>query len=139
MSLLDKENIILGDVTKNTLFSIKEKLSMFEEASIKLVMDSETSLVDIGKFKEDMEGFNTGLEQRPLLIRRQATNDCEDKEEQINKHLTHQKVENGRMNKELDHLKEEHTSLYATVHACQKKLKELENRIGLTLALGKTL
>lgn len=139
MSVLDKENLVLGDITKNTLFSIKEKLNMFEEQGARLHDDTEASLAALGKFKDDIENFNANLKQRPHLIHRQATNDCEDKEEQINKHLTHQKVENGRMNKELDQLKEEHTSLYQSVHACQKKLKELESRIGLTYTQGKTL
>lgn len=139
MSVLEKENLVLGEITKNTLFSIKEKLSMFEEQATGLLDGTETSLVQIGKFKEEIETFNANLKQKPHLIHRQATNDCEDKEEQINKHLTHQKVENGRMNKELDQLKEEHTALYQTVHQCQKKLRELENRIGLTVPLGKTL
>lgn len=139
MSAQEKENLVLGDVTKNTLFSVKEKLNLFEEQTAKLIDETETAVATIGKFKEDIDAFNTNLKQRPHLIHRQATNDCEDKEEQINKHLTHQKVENGRMNKELDQLKEEHTSLYQTVHACQKKLKELESRIGLTIPTGKTL
>lgn len=139
MSVLEKENLVLGEVTKNMLFSVKEKLNMFEEQSSKLHDDTEASIVSVGKFKEDIESFNSNLKQRPHLIHRQATNDCEDKEEQINKHLTHQKVENGRMNKELDQLKDEHTALYQSVHACQKKLKELESRIGLSIPAGKTL
>lgn len=109
MSVLEKENLVLGEVTKNMLFSIKEKLNMFEEQGNKLHDETEASIVAVGKFKEDIEAFNSNLKQRPHLIHRQATNDCEDKEEQINKHLTHQKVENGRMNKELDQLKEEPT------------------------------
>jgi len=139
MSVLDKENLVLGEVTRNTLFSIKEKLNMFEEQGSKMLDATESSLTQVSKFKEEIEAFNATLKQRPHLIHRQATNDCEDKEEQINKHLTHQKVENGRMNKELDQLKDEHTALYQTVHQCQKKLKELESRIGLSMLANKTL
>lgn len=139
MSVLEKENLVLSQITKNTLYSIKEKLNIFEEQGIKLLDDTETALTDADKFKIEIEEFNSNLKQRPHLIHRQATNDCEDKEEQINKHLTHQKAENGRMNKELDQLKEDHTALYQTIHQCQKKLKELESRIGLNIPLNKTL
>lgn len=139
MSVLDKENLVLSQITKNTLYSIKEKLNMFEEQGVKLLDETEGAVVDINKFKESIEAFNSNFKQRPHLIHRQATNDCEDKEEQINKHLTHQKAENGRMNKELDQLKEEHTALYQTIHQCQKKLKELEARIGLNIPLNKSL
>ena len=40
MSVLEKENLVLGDVTKNPLFSIKEKLNMFEEQSVRLAEDA---------------------------------------------------------------------------------------------------
>lgn len=139
MSVLEKENLILSQITKNSLYSIKEKLNIFEEQGTKLLDDSEKAVSDVNGFKEEIEAFNTTLKQRPHLIHRQAMNDCEDKEEQINKHLTHQKAENGRMNKELDQLKEEHTALYQSVHQCQKKLKDLEARIGLNIPLNKTL
>lgn len=139
MSVLEKENLVLSQITKNTLYSIKEKLNIFEEQGTKLLENTEMALTDVNKFKTDLEEFNDNLKQRPHLIHRQAMNDCEDKEEQINKHLTHQKAENGRMNKELDQLKEEHTSLYQTVHQCQKKIKELEARIGLNIPLNKSL
>ena len=139
MSVLEKENLILSQITKNSLYSIKEKLNIFEEQGTKLLDDSEKAVTDVNGFKDDIETFNSTLKQRPHLIHRQAMNDCEDKEEQINKHLTHQKAENGRMNKELDQLKEEHTALYQSVHQCQKKLKDLEARIGLNIPLNKTL
>lgn len=138
MSVLEKENLVLSQVTKNTLYSIKEKLNIFEEQGTKLLDETEIAINNVDKFKVEIEEFNSGFKQRPHLVHRQAMNDCEDKEEQINKHLTHQKAENGRMNKELDQLKEEHTNIYQTIHQCQKKLQELEARIGLNLPLNKT-
>ena len=139
MNTLDKDNLVLSQITKNTLYSIKEKLNLFEEQGVKLLDESESAISEVNKFRSEFEEFNANLKQRPHLIHRQAMNDCEDKEEQINKHLTHQKAENGRMNKELDQLKEEHTSLYQAIHQCQKKLKDLEMRIGMNIPLNKTL
>jgi chromosome segregation ATPase len=135
MNIEEKENLILSEVTKNTLYSIKEKLNIFEDQAEKISDETNTNLQDVNKFKTQIEEFSVNLKQRPHLIHRQATNDCEDKEEQINRHLTHQKAENGRMNKELDLLKDEHLSLYQAIHQCQKKLKELETRIGFNIPI----
>lgn len=136
MSFKHKENLVLGQITKDTLFSIKEKLNLFEEEGVKLLNDTEIELTNINKFKDNIESFNSTLKQRPHLIHRQALNDSEDKEEQINRHLTHQKAENGRMNTELDKLKENHTVLYQIIQQCQKKLKDLESRIGVNIPLN---
>ena len=139
MSVLEKENLVLSQLTRNNMYSIKEKVGIFEEQGNKLLESTETAINDITRFKESIEEFNSNLKQKPHLIHRQAMNDSEDKEEQINKHLTHQKAENARMNQELDQLKEEHTAMYQTIHQCQQKLMELESRIGLNIHLDKTL
>ncbi len=125
-----KENNILLEVTRDKMFSIKEKLNMFYDRThaLKSTLATETGVMD--EFGQNLDLLSEKITDRPHVIHRQAVNDCEEKEEQINKHLTHQKAENSRMHNELDNLKDEHSEIYRLLGECQAKLDSLEETIG---------
>ena len=130
MSRLGKENNILLEVTRDKMFSIKEKLNIFYDntQSLKDVLATEADVLD--RFYQDLDTVNEKITDRPHVIHRQAVNNCEEKEEQINKHLTHQKAENSRMHNELDNLKSDHGEIYKLLEECKAKLDSLEDTIG---------
>ena len=130
MSTMGKENNVLLEVTRDKMFSIKEKLNIFYDRTqaLKSTLDTETGVLD--DFHANLDLLSEKITDRPHVIHRQAVNDCEEKEEQINKHLTHQKAENSRMHNELDNLKNDHSELYRFLEECQAKLDALEDTIG---------
>lgn len=66
---------------------------------------------------------------------RQATEAYEQKQKEIERGLTQQKIENQKMNEQLQGLKIDNDSIYQTIFECQKRLSEIEARIGVDLLL----
>ena len=134
---MEKENLVLSQITANGKTSIKQKLQIFheklEELKIKADNNLKISNLDSKKLFEETKKLNN----TPFEIMNNAMEEYDLVEERINKNLTSQKGENQRMNSELNSLKENHSELYNIIYDCQKKLDAIEMKIGLNIPLVK--
>ena len=125
------ETVALKEITGSNLYSIKDKLLMFEEKVNNLGHEMNANLNQVIEFQNDLVDLNKKAANTPVMIHKEVLNECNEKEEQINKHINHQKAENLRINSDLNDLKNSHDEFNAALAACQKKLKELELKIGI--------
>jgi|LakMenEpi03Aug12_release.lakeMendotaPanAssembly.Ray.scaffolds.fasta_scaffold1053738_1 hypothetical protein len=121
------------DLTSSTLYSIKDKLSMLDEKVTSHNQDMAQNLVAINDFCNELIEINKKATNTPQVIQKEVTNECNEKEEQIGKHISHQKAENIRITNELEDLKAAHTDFTAALQICQRKLNELQSKIGIDL------
>ena len=128
---MDSDTIILKELTGSNLYSIKDKLLMFDEKVQNIAHEMNLNLNQTIDFQNDLVDLNKKAANTPVMIHKEVLNECNEKEEQINKHINHQKAENLRINGDLNDLKNCHDEFGAALNACQKKLKELELKIGV--------
>lgn len=130
---METDNIILKEITGSNLYSIKDKLLMFDEKIQNLGHEMNANLNQVIEFQNDLIDLNKKAGNTPVMIHKEVLNECNEKEEQINKHINHQKAENLRINGDLNDLKNCHEEFNVALVACQKKLKELELKIGVEM------
>ena len=130
---MENETVLLKEITGSNLYSIKDKLLMFDDKVRNLSSEMGSSLSQIAEFQNDLMDLNKKAGNTPVMIHKEVLNECNEKEEQINKHINHQKAENLRINGDLNELKSCHEEFGVALAACQKKLKELELRIGIEM------
>jgi chromosome segregation ATPase len=104
---------------------------MFDEKVQSLSYETNANLNQIIDFQNELVDLNKKAANTPVMMHKEVLNECNDKEEQINKHINHQKTENMRINGDLNDLKNCNDDFSASLVACQKKLKELEMKIGI--------
>lgn len=134
---MEKENLVLSQITANGLISIKQKLTIFNQQLQELNKKANQNLTLSNTDSQILFKESKSINDTPLLIMNNAIEEYDFIEEKINKHLTSQKGENQRMNSELNILKEDHSGLYNVVYECQKKLDAMEMKIGLNIPLVK--
>ena len=128
---MEGDTVVLKEITGSSLYSIKDKLLMFEEKVGSLGHEMTANLNQIIDFQNDLVDLNKKAANTPVMIHKEVLNECNEKEEQINKHINHQKTENLRINGDLNDLKNSHEEFNQALQACQKKLKDLELKIGI--------
>ena len=130
---MENETVLLKEITGSNLYSIKDKLLMFDDKVKNLSSEMGSNLSQMSEFQNDLMDLNKKAGNTPVMIHKEVLNECNEKEEQINKHINHQKAENLRINGDLNELKNCNEEFGVALAACQKKLKELEMRIGIEL------
>ena len=128
---MEGETVILKELTGSNLYSIKDKLLMFDEKVQNIGYEMNANLNQVIEFQNDLVDLNKKAANTPVMIHKEVLNECNEKEEQINKHISHQKSENNKINGDLNDLKNCHEEFNSALTACQKKLKELELKIGI--------
>ena len=129
--MIETDLIQLKEITGSNLYSIKDKLLMFDDKVRNLSSEMGSNLSQVNEFQNDLTDLNKKAGNTPIVIHKEVLNECNEKEEQINKHINHQKAENLRINGDLNELKNCHEEFGVALAACQKKLKELEMKIGI--------
>jgi hypothetical protein len=121
------------DITGSNLYSIKDKLTMLDEKITVHNQEMAQQLVSTQDFLNELVEINKRATNTPQTIHKEVISECNEKEDQINKHISHQKAENLRINTELSDLKTSHSEFQIALQVCQRKLAELQTRIGVDL------
>lgn len=121
----------LKDITGSNLYSIKDKLMMLDEKITANNQEMAQQLVTTQEFLNELVDINKRATNTPQTIHKEVISECNEKEDQINKHISHQKAENLRINTELSDLKTAHSEFQIALQVCQRKLAELQSRIGI--------
>ena len=127
------DTVVMKELTGSNLYSIKDKLLMFEDKVGNLAHEMSANLGGVIEFQNDLVDLNKKAANTPVMIHKEILNECNEKEEQINKHISHQKAENLRINNDLNDLKNCHEDFGRQLEFAQKKLHELELRIGVEM------
>ena len=126
-------NTTTNDITGSNLYSIKDKLIMFEEKTISLKNDFGVHLNQTIEFQNELVDLNRKSSNTPVVIHKDILGDCNEKEELINGHIIQQKSENLRINRDLGDLRNSTDEFRASLEQCLIKLKELERKIGVEI------
>ncbi len=119
------------DITASNLYSIKDKLMMLDEKITGNNQEMAQQLIATQDFLNELIEINKRATNTPQTIYKEVISECNEKEDQISKHMSHQKAENLRINTELSDLKTAHSEFQQTLQVCQRKLAELQVRIGV--------
>ncbi len=130
-------NCTAKDLTESNLYSIKDKLTMLDEKVTLYNQDMAQNIVDIQDFCNELANINGKSSSTSNGIHKEVALEVTEKEEQIAKFTSHQKAESLRLSMELDDMKVSNSEFRALLQICQKKLNDLQNRIGLETPLLK--
>lgn len=116
------------------MYSIKEKLSVSESRITEENNTLESMKVTTGQFIDELTDLTKRTNNTTAYICKDVAADCQEKQEYIQRHMSQQKSENIRLNKELLELKATNDDFKNTIANCQNKLNELQSKIGVNFS-----
>ena len=85
---------------------------------------------EVKSLKTEKDTIDNILMNRTQEVKKNLTNELFKVDEEMKKHFAHQKAENSRIQQQITALKGEKTALQIQLVGLEKKIKELENKIG---------
>ena len=139
LKMMETDLMNLKEISTNNLYSIKDKLNVLEERSGKLTEEADSTLADLRELLGLTKTTDMDLSSLPQEMQNNYQKQLKDRNEQIVKHFTRQGTENKKMEGDLKTLGDEHLQMMQDIQALQKKLCEIEMKIGVELPNTRTI
>ena len=110
--------------------SLKGKLLTLEETVRQLTEELAVYKNQVHLLKQEKQTLETVLTTKIEDVRKGLFGELNKVEVEMNKHFTHQKAENGRLQQQITTLKGEKTSLEQQLMLLQRRINELESQVG---------
>ena len=120
----------LGSGANSGSASLKGKLSSLEELVRSITDEMNFHKKEVQVLKSEKETLEKVLDMKIGDVRKSLMNEIGRVEDELKRHLAHQKAENSRLQQQINKLKDEKTELAGQMMRLQNRIDELEKQIG---------
>ena len=110
--------------------SLKGKLSSLEDFVRSLTSEMNFHKKEVQILKSEKETIEKVLDIKVLDVHKSLMNEINRVEDNLKRHLAHQKAENSRLQQQINKLKDEKTELAGQMIKLQSSIDELEKQVG---------
>jgi chromosome segregation ATPase len=120
----------LGSAGNSGSASLKGKLSSLEELVRSITEEMNFHKKEVQLLRSEKDTLEKVLDMKVSDVRKSLMNEISRVEDELKRHLAHQKAENSRLQQQINKLKDEKTELAGQMMHLQNRIDELERQIG---------
>ena len=124
------KTVVLRDLTSNEIYSLQEKLNIFEEKILQFSIIRKINFVNCDELEKQSRNLLTIQSNCSNMANQTNVVALNDKKTQIDKFNSRQKAQNLHLEMEIHDLKVEDLEMKNTIRKCQKDLKNIAEKIG---------
>ncbi len=126
-----KENLLLSGISADINHSIKEKVNLIYEMA-KETLENALKIEKNSKLNyEDLLKSSNDFHEKPRDIFNHAVAESDNLEKKIQNKINFEKNEIQKMNVDIKNIKDDNENLYKEILGVQKRLKDIEEKIGI--------